>query len=108
VIQRRLLVLILAAAVAFLAGDKIAKSQTGEVCSGKLVKESDGGLTIVDGEDICVVDPAGTQKVLSACAEGHDCEIEGRVYPCEDAGECSAIKNIVSVKDLTALGARQR
>jgi hypothetical protein len=96
--------LIMAATAAFLLSDNAVKSQTGAVCTGKLVKEEDGGLTIVQGEDVCVIDPSGTKKVLSVCAVGHDCEVEGKAYPCEDSGECETIKNITSVKDLTTLG----
>lgn len=102
--QAKFFGLILAAAAALLLADNIAISQTGAVCSGKLVKEKDGSLTLVDGETICEVDPSGTQKVVSVCAEGHDCQVTGTKYPCEDSGECEAIKNITAVKDLTKLG----
>ena len=103
--QAKFFGLIVAAAVAaFLLCDNIAMAQTGAVCSGKLVKEKDGSLTLVDGEVICEVDPSGAQKVLSVCAEGHDCQVTGTKYPCEDSGECDAIKNITLVKDLTKLG----
>jgi hypothetical protein len=102
--QAKFFGLIVVATAALLLSDNTVISQTGGVCSGKLVKEKDGTLTLVDGEVICEVDPGGTQKVLAVCAEGHDCQVTGKKYPCEDSGECETIKNITIVKDLTKLG----
>jgi hypothetical protein len=101
VTQAKIFGLIVAVTAALLLSDNAVKSRGG-VCTGKLVKHEDGSLTIkVDRENVCEVDPSGTQKILSVCAVGHDCEVEGEVHGCEDSGECVAIKNITSVTDLT-------
>ena len=75
--QAKLFGLVAIATAVLLLPHNHAKAQTGAVCSGKLVKETDGSLTLVDGEGICEIDPSGTQKVLSTCAEGHDCQVTG-------------------------------
>ena len=59
--QAKFFGLIVVATAALLLSDNTVISQTGGVCSGKLVKEKDGTLTLVDGEVICEVDPGGTQ-----------------------------------------------
>jgi hypothetical protein len=99
--------LMLAVLAAVVLSENIAKSQPGQVCAGKLVKGEDGGLEITDGEYVCLIDPSDAQKILAVCAEGHDCQVKGKVLACEDSGECVTIKNITSVKDLPAPLPRQ-
>jgi hypothetical protein len=109
VTQAKFMALIVAATAAFMFFDNVVKAQPGQVCSGKLVKDSDdGGLTLVDGEAVCVIDPSDAQRILTVCAEGHDCQVKGKVSDCEESGECVTIKNITSVKDLTTLASKRK
>lgn len=60
--QAKFFGLIVVATAALLLSDNTVISQTGGVCSGKLVKEKDGTLTLVDGEVICEVDRAARKR----------------------------------------------
>ena len=50
-----------------------------------------------EGEGICVVAAAQAGKVLKACSAGRYCRVVGTTKDCKDSGECSEIKDIVSV-----------
>src|SRR5262249_52831820 len=59
-------------------------------------------LAIVEEpEHICTFSGEVKRKILAVCAEGHYCEVEGLLDDCKDAGECSEITNVVSVRDTT-------
>src|SRR5262249_48100128 len=59
-------------------------------------------LAIVEEpEHICTFSGEVKRKILAVCAEGHYCEVEGILDDCKDAGECSEITNVVSVRDTT-------
>ena len=100
--QVKILGPVVAATIALLLTDSVAKSQIQNVCSGELAKDEDGGLYInIPPEAVCLVDAQDVQKVLSICAEGQNCEVKGEVSDCgEDEGECAKIEHITSVKAL--------
>src|SRR5262245_9614303 len=76
------------------------------VCSGVLTKSQDRLVIVEEPEHICAFSGEAKRKILTVCAEGHYCEVEGILDDCKDSGECSEITSVISVRDLT-LGKKQ-
>ncbi len=50
-----------------------------------------------EGEGICEIAASEAGKVLKACSAGRYCRVVGSTEDCKDSGECTEIKDIVSV-----------
>jgi hypothetical protein len=71
------------------------------LCSGVLTKLHDEFVIVEEPEHICTFGGEDKKKIFAICADGHYCEVEGILDDCKDAGECSEITNVASVRDLT-------
>ena len=71
------------------------------LCSGVLLKLHDELVIAEEPEHICTFSGEDKKKISAICAEGHYCEVEGILEDCKDAGECSEITNVASIRDLT-------
>jgi len=50
-----------------------------------------------EGEGVCVVGATQAGKVLKSCSAGRYCRVVGVTADCKDSGECTEIRDIVSV-----------
>jgi len=70
-------------------------------CFGVL-HQSKGDLIIGggrgEGEGICIINKAETEKVLRTCRIGGRCIVQGSVDYCKDSLECVEITKIVAVR----------
>ena len=71
------------------------------LCSGLLTKSAGEFVIAEEPEHICIFSGEDKRKIFAICAEGHYCEVAGILNGCKDAGECSELTNVVSVRDLT-------
>lgn len=71
------------------------------LCSGLLTKSEGEFVIAEEPEHICIFSGEDKRKIFAICAEGHYCEVAGILDDCKDAGECSELTNVVSVRDLT-------
>jgi len=82
-------------------GERVAAAPMPGACSGVLTTSGDRFAIVEEPEHICVFSAEDKNKIFAICAEGHYCEVEGLLHDCKDAGECSEITNVVSVRDTT-------
>lgn len=77
-----------------------AEEQRG-VCEGPLHRDLHGlriGGGAGEGEGICLVGEADTERVLAVCTINRRCRIKGQMSDCKDSGECSVVSRITSVR----------
>ena len=71
------------------------------LCSGALTKSEHGFVIDEKPEHMCIFSGDDLKKILAVCGVGHQCEVEGMLDDCKEDGECSEIRNVVSVRDVT-------
>ena len=71
------------------------------LCSGLLTKSEGEFVIAEEPEHICIFSGEDKKKIFAVCAEGDYCEVAGILDDCKDAGECSELTNVVSVRDIT-------
>ena len=71
------------------------------LCSGLLTKSQGEFVIAEEPEHICIFSGEDKKKIFAVCAEGDYCEAAGILDDCKDAGECSELTNVVSVRDIT-------